>query len=82
MPAVCSTPGTNTPDGGCQSSITISLPCQYVPLHQWDLGKALELTMSQGNSLAGVFLFLCPEDVMEKIKEGKKKASDYISASS
>lgn len=72
MPAVCSTPGTYMPDGVCQSSITMSLPCQYVPLHQWDLGKALELTMTQGNSLDRAFRFLCPEDAMEK-QERKKK---------
>lgn len=73
MPAVCSTPGTYMPDGVCQNSITMSLPCQYVPLHQWDLGKALELTMTQGNSLARAFRFLCPEDAMEK-QERKKKS--------
>lgn len=52
--------------------VTTFLPCQYVPLHQWDLGKALELTMSQGNSLAGAFLCLCAEVGTGK-KERKKK---------
>lgn len=72
MPAVCSTPGTYMPDGVCQNCITMSLPCQYVPLHRWDLGKTLELTVTQGNSLARAFCFLCPEDAMEKQERGKK----------
>lgn len=79
MPAACSTPGTNTPDGVCQNSITMSLPCQYVPLHQWGLGKALDLTMSQGNSLAGAFLFLCPEEVMENTERKNRKKPVTIS---
>lgn len=77
MPDVCSTPGTYMPDGVCQSSITMSLPCQYVPLHQWDLGKALELTMTQGNSLAGAFRLLCPEDAMKK-QEWKKTTKHWL----
>lgn len=72
MPAVCSTLGTYMPDGVCQNSITMSHLCQYVPFHQWDLGKALERTVTQGNSLARAFRFLCPEDAMKKQERGNK----------
>lgn len=67
------------PDGVCQNSITMSLPCQYVPLHQWDLGKALELTVTQGNSLARAFRLSLSRRRNGKTREGKKETnSDSI----